>query len=348
MNPRPPSSRTGPRSRELSVVIVTRNEEAGIARCIESSLSAVDGRDAEVVLVDSASTDQTVEIASRYPITILQLDRTAERSPAAGRFIGARDTSGAFLHFLDGDMIVIDGWLDAAFEAMKDPALAAVGGRLYRVYPGEALTRAHADSYVLGPIPSLGGAGLYRRSAIEASGGFNPFVKGEEERELGHRIAQRGFTILRVDVPMAYHLDKERTRAELAEKAGHFVGVGQILRTYRGTGLAADVIARQRRVIRDALTLVVPSVAAAVVFLAGGPLVRRIVAAGALVSFLGLAVSGRLPRAVRAIQFRASVAFNIVRGYLRGIPAAATYSGVVHRVRDASPADSRTVAPSNR
>jgi hypothetical protein len=334
--------------RPLSVVVVTRNEEAGIARCIESVLRTVKGRDAEVVLVDSASTDRTVEIASAFPITILQLDRSAELSPAAGRYIGARETSGAFIHFLDGDMVVIDGWLSAAFEAMKNPSLAAVGGRIYRVYPGEELNQTHAVNYVLGPIASLGGAGLYRRTAIEASGGFNPFVKGEEERELGHRIAKQGFTIVRADVPMAYHLEKPRTLTEITEKAGHFVGVGQLLRAHRGTVLAADVLARQRQVLRDSAMVVVPAIAAVISFVAGGQVIRQILAAAAVLAVLGLGVTGRLRRALLAIRFRTAVAGNIIRGFVRGIPPASNYSGVVHRLREAGPSSTTEVAPSNR
>lgn len=51
----------------LSVIITTYNEEINVAECIES-VSWAD----EILLVDSFSTDQTVEIARRYPIKILQ------------------------------------------------------------------------------------------------------------------------------------------------------------------------------------------------------------------------------------------------------------------------------------
>jgi glycosyltransferase involved in cell wall biosynthesis len=51
----------------VSVIITTFNEEANVADCVESTLWAD-----EIVLVDSYSTDQTVEIARRYPIQILE------------------------------------------------------------------------------------------------------------------------------------------------------------------------------------------------------------------------------------------------------------------------------------
>jgi glycosyltransferase involved in cell wall biosynthesis len=51
----------------LSVIITTFNEEVNIADCIES-VSWAD----EILVVDSFSTDRTVEIAQRYPVQLLQ------------------------------------------------------------------------------------------------------------------------------------------------------------------------------------------------------------------------------------------------------------------------------------
>ncbi|WP_013324802.1 glycosyltransferase family 2 protein [Gloeothece verrucosa] len=51
----------------ISIYILTYNEEIDIAPCIESALLSDD-----VIIVDSLSTDKTVEIASRYPVRIVQ------------------------------------------------------------------------------------------------------------------------------------------------------------------------------------------------------------------------------------------------------------------------------------
>lgn len=51
----------------FSVFILTYNEEIDIASCIESALLCDD-----IILVDSFSTDKTIEIASNYPIKIYQ------------------------------------------------------------------------------------------------------------------------------------------------------------------------------------------------------------------------------------------------------------------------------------
>lgn len=47
----------------LSVVLITYNEEANLARTLESVKPLVSGRQGEIIVVDSGSTDRTVEIA---------------------------------------------------------------------------------------------------------------------------------------------------------------------------------------------------------------------------------------------------------------------------------------------
>lgn len=54
---------------DLSVVILTKDEERHIRRCIENVLPLAK----EIFVIDSFSTDQTVEIAKQYPrVTVLQ------------------------------------------------------------------------------------------------------------------------------------------------------------------------------------------------------------------------------------------------------------------------------------
>ena len=50
----------------LSVVIITHNEEANLARTLESVRPLVSGGRGEIIVVDSGSTDRTVEIAKSF------------------------------------------------------------------------------------------------------------------------------------------------------------------------------------------------------------------------------------------------------------------------------------------
>jgi glycosyltransferase involved in cell wall biosynthesis len=57
----------------IAIIIPTKNEKIHIARAIKSALGITEN----VVVVDSASTDGTIEIAESFGITVLQYEWTA-------------------------------------------------------------------------------------------------------------------------------------------------------------------------------------------------------------------------------------------------------------------------------
>ena len=59
-----------PRSYNLSVIVITKNEEDRIARCLTSVESIAD----EIIVLDSGSDDDTVAVAAKYTDDIFQTD----------------------------------------------------------------------------------------------------------------------------------------------------------------------------------------------------------------------------------------------------------------------------------
>jgi glycosyltransferase involved in cell wall biosynthesis len=60
---------------DLSVVIIGKNEEKYLGRCIESVQKAgiISKLSFEIIYVDSASTDNSVKIASQFPIHVISV-----------------------------------------------------------------------------------------------------------------------------------------------------------------------------------------------------------------------------------------------------------------------------------
>src|SRR2546422_8521889 len=117
---------------ELSVVLISKNQAWNISRLIESVLQATSSVPSkEIILVDSASTDETVERANRYPMSILRLQPGQRLSPAIGRFVGYKQTHGEYVLFLDGDTELVQGWLSHALRVMREtPRAGAVSGHV--------------------------------------------------------------------------------------------------------------------------------------------------------------------------------------------------------------------------
>ena len=159
---------------DLSVVLIARDEEKHIGDCIRSVLEAASGLDAELLLVDSASRDRTVDIARGLGVRVLSIPPDVEPSAALGRSIGARNCSGRYIQFLDADMTVDSHWLRAALDYMAtaEKATAAVAGEIqqnrtanpYREYRRRNLARMTWTRAASPPTPPAPRNGSWTRT----------------------------------------------------------------------------------------------------------------------------------------------------------------------------------------
>ncbi len=253
---------------QLSVVIITRNESSKIAQGIESVLKATEHlKDAvEVVLVDSASSDNTVDIARQYPIKVVEIPADAFLSPAAGRYMGMQHTDGEYLYFLDGDMWLDADWFKSALPRVEDnPKLAALAGRCHEICFNEAGEQVSEDEdrFNVGDavhqVRHLGQSVLYRRTVLEAVGGFNPYLTNEEELELGLRISAAGYELQRIPVPMTVHYtqfySKENPSGLTVRQIkrdwslGRYIALGQVLRLLLGNPFWGEYLSLYKRAL---------------------------------------------------------------------------------------------------
>ena len=194
-----------PEQPRISIIIKALNEEHRIAGAIESALEALEGHDGEVILADSASTDRTLDIARRYPIRVVTLERIADRSCGAGAQLGYQHSRGQFICLIDGDMKLHRGFITIVLEQLaRDPKLAGVGGLIREQETSnvefEARERRTEPDRQPGPVSRLDCGGLYRREAIEQIGYFTDRnLHGGEELDLGCCLHAAGWSLARVD-----------------------------------------------------------------------------------------------------------------------------------------------------
>ncbi|MDR0734463.1 MAG: glycosyltransferase family 2 protein [Elusimicrobiota bacterium] len=99
----------------LSLIIITKNEEAHIAACLESVRGLAD----EIILVDSRSTDKTLEIASKYKAKIFTRDFDSFTSQKAYALAQAR---GEWVLNLDADEELSPALREEIKNTLKDAA----------------------------------------------------------------------------------------------------------------------------------------------------------------------------------------------------------------------------------
>lgn len=195
----------------VSILIKALNEEAKIARCLESAVREASAVGGEVILVDSLSTDRTVEIAQSFPVRIVQFESVADRGCGAAVQLGYQFAHGEYLYLIDGDMVLQPGFLGQALEYLQaNPDVAGVGGLMVDTQLLTSADKRRAQEYAsiteVSPADYLGGGGLYRTRAIQAVGYLaHRWLKACEEAELGVRLKSAGWSLVHLPVAAISH-----------------------------------------------------------------------------------------------------------------------------------------------
>lgn len=196
--------------RRVGIVVIGRNEGERLKTC----LRAVVGRAAQIVYVDSGSTDGSVAFAQSLGVETVDLDLTQPFTAARARNAGfarliERASHVEFVQFVDGDCELVAGWLTAGVAALDaDPQNVIVFGRVRERFPTASVYNRMCDLEWDGPVgevASCGGIALMRVAAVQAAGGFNPQVIAGEEPELCVRLRAAGGRVQRIAVEMTLH-----------------------------------------------------------------------------------------------------------------------------------------------
>jgi cellulose synthase/poly-beta-1,6-N-acetylglucosamine synthase-like glycosyltransferase len=221
----------------ISVVVIGRNEGERLASCLRSVTGL--GFAAELIYVDSASTDASPEVARSFGAETILLQggiQTAARARNAG-WLRAR---APYVLFLDGDTVLKPGFPSAALRTLEsDGRIAAAWGHRRETHTGRSIYNRILDLdwiYPAGTTEYCGGDALMRRSALVEVGGFDSSLIAGEEPELCRRLRAHGYRIEHIDVPMTGH-DLNITRFgqywRRAVRAGH--AYAEISTRYRDT-----------------------------------------------------------------------------------------------------------------
>lgn len=114
----------------VSVVIPTRNAGPGFEASLRQLFAQNGNLEYEVLLIDSGSTDGTIEMAERYGATVHRIP-SDEFNHGATRNLGISRARGEYVALTVQDAVPLDGsWLSAMVENLeRDERVAVVYGR---------------------------------------------------------------------------------------------------------------------------------------------------------------------------------------------------------------------------
>jgi glycosyltransferase involved in cell wall biosynthesis len=150
------------------------------------------------VVVDDGSSDDPASVVARFPA--VRLLRQANAGLAAARNAGWRNSSAPFLVFLDADDRLLQGALSANLRLLNEQPRCAFAYGRYRFIAPDGTPRREAFSvavgedafatFLRGNAVGMHATVMYRRQALEASGGFDPALRACEDYDLYLRLSR--------------------------------------------------------------------------------------------------------------------------------------------------------------
>lgn len=210
----------------VSINILTYNGESLIEDCLQSVLDQT-YENLEILVIDNASTDKTVEKIRNSPIRIIK--NKENLGFAAGHNLGIRESKGEYVLCLNQDVVLDKNFVKYAIEAMeKDNPIGSVQGKLYKhgkILDTTGLTalknrrfinrgqgEEDKNQYHAGEIFGVDGAApVYRRDALEDTKIINEYFDEDffcykEDIDLAWRMRLYGWKAVYEPRAIAYHL----------------------------------------------------------------------------------------------------------------------------------------------
>jgi glycosyltransferase involved in cell wall biosynthesis len=190
--------------KKVTVIIPARNEERHISKCIRAILTN-DYPNYEVIVVDDASTDQTLSVARSFqniaPVRVIANPNKVGQGESAN--IGVKASDADFVFFTGADCTPDSKWISEGMKTIDQPGICAVEGALF--YENPFPTFRHRVP--LNPFYNLHQQGsltvpgrdyangnfAVKRAAFEEVHGFDSkrYAEGREDTNLGFRLLKK-------------------------------------------------------------------------------------------------------------------------------------------------------------
>jgi GT2 family glycosyltransferase len=217
----------------VSVIIVNWNGEPFLDRCL-TALMAQTVQPNEIIVVDNASSDRSIEIVWRFPfVRLIALDQNTGFAHGNNLAIEAASEESEWIALINPDAFAEPSWLETLLLAAdSNPEYDVFGSKLINAIDPTKLDGAGDAYHVSGLVWRMGhgsliptsaeseievfspcaAAALYRRTALHELGGFDEdYFCYVEDVDLGFRLRLAGHRCLYVPQSVVYHIGSGTT-----------------------------------------------------------------------------------------------------------------------------------------
>lgn len=232
----------------LSVIIVNYNVVDFINLCLDAVFKATNHLDAEIIVVDNASVDDSVAVMKKHFPHLILIESDENLGFSKANNLAYKQAKGKYIHFLNPDTVIPENYYDILIPFMEDKKdIGAVGPKILngdgtfapdskkafpafwvsvskvigfsKLFPKSTFFNkyyaAHIEEDEIAEVDILSGSTLLiKKEVIEQAGG--PFDEDYfmycEDLDLCFRIQQAGFKNYYVPTISMIHYKGESTR----------------------------------------------------------------------------------------------------------------------------------------
>lgn len=218
---------------KVSVVIINWNGERFLEQCLAALMNQT-VKPHEIILVDNASSDGSVEIARRFPsVRLLLPGQNTGFARGNNVAIAAASSESEWIALMNPDAFAKPSWLEELLSAaQRNPAFDVFGSKLVNAAAPSVLDGVGDAYHVSGLVwrmayglplsdaterecevfSACAAAALYRRSALRELDGFDEdYFCYVEDVDLGFRLRLAGSRCLYVPKSVAHHVGSGTT-----------------------------------------------------------------------------------------------------------------------------------------
>ncbi len=229
---------------KVSIIVPTYNGSKKISACLKALLAQKTKRPFEIIVVDDGSTDNTIEVVSRFPE--IKLLRQSNSGPAVARNQGVREAQGKIVLFTDDDCIPEPDWLE---EMLKPFTLATISGvkGAYKTVQKELIARFVQIEYEekydclrrnkwIDFIDTYSAA--FSRDIFLAAGGYDErfSTASTEDQEFSFRLSNQGYKMVFTPKARVHHTHVASFLGYLKKK--HKIGYWKVLTLHKNRSKA--------------------------------------------------------------------------------------------------------------
>ncbi len=227
----------------VSVVVPTRNSAGSLRVCLESIVRQ-SYLSVELLVVDNYSSDATLDIARSFTQTVI----TCGPERSAQRNAGARAAGGAYLLFVDSDMVLDTRVVEQCVAIVTPNTGSKLAGAIIpeRSVGDGFWTRCKAlerKCYV--GDDTIEAVRFFARGSFDAVGGYDETLTAAEDWDLSQRVARTG-SVGRIAAYITHLEGRLTLRKTMRSKFYYGTTLGRYIRKQPGSA------ARQFQFVRPA------------------------------------------------------------------------------------------------